>query len=90
MEADRGPWRDLLEHIREEIHRIAMGDEKLAVQIRRYVSKQLMYDERGTPVERREKKVRLYERQKGLCALCSQPLELKRSELHRTHDSWRG
>jgi hypothetical protein len=49
-----------------------------------------MYDERGTPTERREKKRLVYERQKRKCGLCGKRLEWKRSELHRKKETWRG
>lgn len=90
VEIDRGPRRGLLERIRAEIDQIAAGDSMTAFQVRRYIAKQLMYDERGTPTERKIKKALLYERQKGLCGLCGKPMEKKGNDLHRTHETWRG
>jgi hypothetical protein len=52
---------------------IAHRDPHVAFQMRRYVWFRLMFDERGTPLERRKLKTKLFERQRGRCTLCRKP-----------------
>jgi len=74
----------LLDKIRKEINSLSKKNPNLVFAFRRKIYKQLMYDERGTPMERRKLKEKMREIQKGKCAFCNRPLPKKGAELHRT------
>jgi hypothetical protein len=73
----------LLVEIRERLRVLAAGDDTLLWALRRKLFKELMYDERGTPMQRAALKKAKRADQDGLCALCHQPLPIKGSILDR-------
>jgi hypothetical protein len=73
----------LLSHVKDELQQISSGDAQLLWALRRKLTKELGYLERGTPLERTKLKEIKWQAQKGLCALCGEPLPKKNSELDR-------
>lgn len=65
---------ELLDRVRTELAGLAGNDPDLLFAYRRKVAKMLVYDERSGPMERRRLKRLKAAEQKGLCAVCSQPL----------------
>jgi len=61
----------------------AAGDKGMLFALRRKVSKELEYLERGKPMQRRAIKRKKFEEQGGLCAECREPLGAE-AELDRT------
>jgi len=80
---ERESARHILERTRKDIEDAAEGDASLIWAIRRYIYKQLTYDERGTPTERRKLKDLKWKEQRGKCARCSGDLPIKGAELDR-------
>jgi len=74
---------DLLNHVREEIARLAGGNPKLLFAYRRRVAKMLVYDERSGPNERRKLKIIKRKEQEGLCAECRRGLPKSYNVLDR-------
>ncbi len=66
----------LLEEVRHSIERLSGNDLDLRFAIRRKIAKELSYDERGKPAQRKKLKLKLLRLQKGLCAKCNKPLPL--------------
>jgi ribosomal protein L44E len=58
-------------------------DEQLLFALRRKLAKELGYDERGKPMQRRQLKAVKRTLQGGKCAICSQPLPEKNVVLDR-------
>jgi hypothetical protein len=79
----------LLEEIRSRLDTLAGGDSGLLFAYRRKIAKELQYDERGKPGQRRLIKARKMGEQGGKCALCSNPLPEKYAVLDRL-DGMRG
>ena len=52
--------------------------------LRRKLAKELIYIERSTPAVRNKLKALMWAKQSGICALCSQAMSQKGSELDRT------
>ncbi len=75
--------KKLLRSIRERLKKLAGDDTALHFAYRRKVAKELTYDERGKPAVRKVLKVLKHAKQKGKCAHCRKPLELRFSELDR-------
>ncbi|HEY0701294.1 MAG TPA: hypothetical protein VGD60_00865 [Candidatus Acidoferrales bacterium] len=73
----------LLADVRERLHELADGDPLLLFAYRRKIAKELGYDERGKPGERRNLKNRKWGLQTGKCAHCNLDLAIKYSELDR-------
>lgn len=73
----------LFELIKSELKRLSDGDEKVLWALRRKLTKELGYLERGTPAERNSLKKRMFQLQEAKCPLCFNPMELKNSELDR-------
>jgi hypothetical protein len=69
--------------VRAGLNRFAKGDAKLLHHARRHIMVKPQYDERGTPMQRSLLKAALYARQNGVCALCSEAMPMKDSELDR-------
>jgi hypothetical protein len=67
----------LIAQVRERLRELSGGAEDLHWALRRKLAKELTYDERSKPMERRALKARKREQQQGLCALCKQPLPEK-------------
>jgi len=64
----------LLAEIREKLRSASGGDEALLWALRRKVFKELTYDERGNPAERRKLKEAKRKAQGGQCLTCNGPL----------------
>ena len=66
----------LLEEIRLSIQKLSGNDSDLQFAIRRKIAKELTYDERGKPMQRKKLKLKMLRLQNGLCANCNNPLPL--------------
>jgi len=66
--------REILAEVRQRIFGAASGDSRLAFALRRYVYKNLSYDERGTPAERTKLKLAKLMEQDGKCAYLDCPV----------------
>jgi hypothetical protein len=75
--------RALLDEIRGRLVALAGDDQSLLFAYRRKIFKELGYDERGTPAERKKIKCAKWGLQNGKCAHCGEELPLKNSELDR-------
>jgi len=73
----------LLRDIRARLHALAGDDPDLLLAYRRKIAKQLVYDERSTPMLRRKLKAQKMGEQKGPCAVCSKRLPKKYVVLDR-------
>src|SRR5437773_701516 len=62
--------RDILDDLRARLREAAAGDDELLFALRRKLYKELTYDERGKPMERRRLKRLKYDEQNGKCAIC--------------------
>ena len=82
-ETQRAKVLPILAAVREALLFEAGGDVELLHQMRRYVSKRLEFDERGTPTQRRKLHELKWKKQKGLCAICEEQLPERGSELDR-------
>jgi hypothetical protein len=67
----------LITQVRKWLRELSGDAEDLHWALRRKLAKELTYDERGKPMERRALKTRKRKEQHGLCALCQQPLPEK-------------
>ena len=66
----------LLEEVRLKIQSLSGNDSDLQFAIRRKIAKELSYDERGKPTQRKKLKLKMLRLQKGLCANCGEALPL--------------
>lgn len=73
----------IVEKARLQITEAARDDEALLWAMRRYVYLRLLYDERGTPMQRRALKRKKRAAQNGKCSLCAADLPEKGAELDR-------
>lgn len=73
----------LLNDIRERLEELAGGDQELLFAYRRKVYKELTYDERGKPMQRRKLKEQKRAEQDNLCAVCGASLPEKYVVLDR-------
>jgi len=73
----------LLSDVRDKLRALSKGDVPLHWALRRKLAKELTYDERGKPMQRRILKVVKRVDQNGLCAACQQPLPTKDVVLDR-------
>jgi len=64
----------LLAEIRDKLDALSHGDSELLFAYRRKIAKQLVYDERSSPMARRALKRRMLVAQDGKCALCNETL----------------
>lgn len=69
--------KKLLDKIRKEINTLANDDPNLVFAFRRKIRKELTYDERGKPAQRRKLKDLLRRKQKGVCTICKKELPEK-------------
>src|SRR5882724_9456708 len=74
---------DLLAEVRSRLSELSGGDPELLFALRRKVFKELTYDERGKPMQRRALKQTKWVQQGGRCAECDQDLPIAYSELAR-------
>ena len=73
----------LLEEIRERLAGLAAGDEELLFAFRRKIYKELTYDERGKPMQRKKLKDQKRAEQDNRCAVCGESLPEKYVVLDR-------
>src|SRR5258706_16040044 len=76
-------FRPLLHEVREKLLSRSAGDEALHWALRRKLAKELVYDERGKPMQRRQLKAFKRGEQGNKCALCSNDLPEKNVVLDR-------
>ena len=72
-EAELEQARELIERVRLRIDELAGGDPELLFALRRKVYKELTYDERDKPAQRKRLKALKRDEQDGLCPLCGEP-----------------
>ena len=82
-EDERAKVLPLLAKLRLDLEETSGGNEELLFSMRRYISKRLEFDERGTPTQRRKLKDHKWKSQRGLCAVCNGQLPERGSELDR-------
>ena len=75
--------RPLLADVRQRLRVLAGSDNDLLWALRRKLFKELMYDERGKPMQRVALKKAKRAEQENLCALCHETLPAKGSVLDR-------
>lgn len=75
--------RALLDETREKLRALSGEDKELLFAYRRKLSKELTYDERTKPIARRKLKDQKWKQQRGLCAVCNEPLPEKYNVLDR-------
>src|SRR3954453_8960905 len=73
----------VLAEVRTLLKNLAGADHDLLFAFRRKVYKELIYDERGKPMARRKLKLLKYDEQHGKCAICSEAMPVRYSELDR-------
>lgn len=73
----------LLDTVRARLLELAADDAGLLFAYRRKVYKELVYDERGSPMFRRRLKAVKRKEQEGICPLCHNPLPEKYCVLDR-------
>ncbi|MDO8533454.1 MAG: hypothetical protein Q7S17_01765, partial [Xanthobacteraceae bacterium] len=73
----------LLNELRARLTDLAGGDATLLFAYRRKIAKELGYDERGRPIQRKALKARKMGEQNGICPICSKPLPEKYTVLDR-------
>lgn len=76
-------FRPLFELVRKELDRLSNGDPRVLWALRRKLTKELGYLERGTPALRKALKAEKWKSQRGRCAFCRKSLPMKNSELDR-------
>jgi hypothetical protein len=65
---------DLLASVRARLAELSAGDRELRFAYNRKIAKELTYDERGKPIERRKVKREKWEEQGRKCAECGKDL----------------
>ena len=73
----------VLSDLRTRIEEICGDDEAHLFALRRKIAKELTYDERGKPMERKALKLRKREAQGGLCPVCGDGLPETHAVLDR-------
>jgi DNA repair exonuclease SbcCD ATPase subunit len=76
-----------LEKVRKQLERLSGDDPELLFAYRRKLAKELIYDERSKPIERRKLKELKRRQQNGICPVCSEELPPKYAELDRLRAS---
>ncbi len=76
-------FRPLIVEVRNRLNALSNGDNGLLWALRRKLAKELTYDERSRPGDRRALKAYKRGEQKGLCVLCQIPLPEKYVTLDR-------
>jgi hypothetical protein len=71
---ERGLIEPLLAQIRESLKTLSAGDPELLFAYRRKLAKELQYDERSKPSQRKSLKRRKLIAQEGKCAICGSAL----------------
>jgi ribosomal protein L44E len=73
----------LLGEIRKRLDELSEGDEELLFAYRRKIYKELTYDERGKPIQRKKLKDQKRAEQDNRCAVCGESLPEKYVVLDR-------
>jgi ribosomal protein L44E len=76
-------FRPLLDQTRVRLRELSGDDEKLHCALRRKLAKELSYDERGKPGERKQLKAYKRGEQRGKCAECGHELPKTNAVLDR-------
>ena len=76
--------RALLDEVRARLVDLSNGDKELLFAYRRKLAKELSYDERSKPMERRRLKQFKMKEQGGICPLCKEALPERGAVLDRT------
>jgi hypothetical protein len=76
-------FRPLFQDVVSRLQSLANGDRQLLWALRRKLTKELNYLERGKPIERAKLKTLKRMEQKGLCAIKGEPLPTKGAVLDR-------
>lgn len=76
--------KELLDEIRGKIKTLAKNKPDLIFAFRKKIRKELTYDERSKPAQRRKLKELMRKKQKGVCPICRKKLPLKYAVLDRT------
>jgi hypothetical protein len=76
-------FASLFDQVRKELERLSNGDPRLLWALRRKLTKELGYLERGTPAHRAGLKAQKYDEQVAFCAMCGERLPLKDIDLDR-------
>src|SRR6266700_3600208 len=66
--------------LRGQLAQVSAGDQRFLFSLRRYIRIRLEHDERGRPADRRKVKLARAISQRGLCAICKEPIS-KEAEL---------
>ncbi|RWB20375.1 MAG: hypothetical protein EOQ40_15010 [Mesorhizobium sp.] len=74
---------EVLADIRAKLRVLAGDDRDLLFAYRRKMFKELIYDERGKPIQRRALKQKKWAQQDGRCAHCNEAMPVAYSELDR-------
>jgi UTP:GlnB (protein PII) uridylyltransferase len=74
---------EVLVDVRAKLKELAGDDRDLLFAYRRKVFKELIYDERGKPMQRRALKKKKWVQQEGRCAHCNEEMPVAYSELDR-------
>ena len=83
-EAQRELAKAALNEVRARIDQIAGGEAAIAFAVRRYIYVRLSHDERSTPMQRRALKLKKFDQQRGICAICQEALsQIGHTHLHR-------
>ncbi len=69
-----GLANDLLNHIQQRLDDLSQGDRELRFALNRKIAKELGYDERSKPRQRRKLKIQKRREQNGKCAVCGNEL----------------
>lgn len=75
--------RSLLDEVRLRLDELSCGDRELLFAYRRKIAKELTYDERSGPIQRRKLKRAKFKQQNGLCSICQKELPHKYTVLDR-------
>ena len=78
---------ELIGRIRHDLQQLTEGDSDLLFAYRRKIYKELTYDERGKPMQRRILKAQKRIEQNGKCADCGLDLGTGELDLHRIEAS---
>lgn len=73
----------LISELRDKLQIISGGDSALKFALRRKITKELIYDERGKPMHRRKLKDLKRAKQDNKCAVCGRPLPVSHNVLDR-------
>jgi len=76
-------FQPLVKVVRQKLHKLSKGDASLFWALRRKLAKELTYDERGKPMQRRQLKQVKCAEQKGKCANCGRQLPQSYTVLDR-------